>query len=198
MGGYGSGSSYHWWRSSKKDVVEDCLSIDANRWTREGILEAGVCLSGSWGWTYSSGGSFSVNYEVDTLGQSHPGVRLWYSWVWTSTKEQNSEDYRVRLTTTRPRLGGLRWWFVCPLVRDGRPCNRRVGKLYLPSRSRYFGCRHCYDLTYTSCQEHDKRVDALRRNPEALEALMDNPDAIGTTQLLLALKASLPRHRYFA
>jgi hypothetical protein len=33
---------------------------------------------------------------------------------------------------------------------------RRVGKLYLPPGARYFGCRLCYDLTYTSCQESHK------------------------------------------
>jgi hypothetical protein len=32
-------------------------------------------------------------------------------------------------------------------------CNRRAGKLYLPSGARYFGCRKCHDLTYKSCQE---------------------------------------------
>jgi hypothetical protein len=31
-----------------------------------------------------------------------------------------------------------------------------VGKLYLPPGGRYYGCRHCYDLTYTSCQESHK------------------------------------------
>ena len=64
-----------------------------------------------------------------------------------------------------------------------------MAKLYLPPGSRYFGCRRCHRLTYTSCQEHDKRVDALRRNPDALSALMDDAKALGTSQLLLALKA---------
>jgi hypothetical protein len=67
-----------------------------------------------------------------------------------------------------------------------------MGKLYLPPGGRYFGCRHCYGLTYRSCQEHDKRVDALRRNPEALEALLDDPKALNMSQLLLALKAIRP------
>jgi hypothetical protein len=44
----------------------------------------------------------------------------------------------------------------------------------------------CYKLTYRSAQEHGKRVDALRRNPAALLALMDDPKAPGTSQLLLA------------
>jgi hypothetical protein len=98
----------------------------------------------------------------------------------------------VGLTTTRPRFGGLRWWFVCPLVVNGRPCQRRVGKLYLPPRGRYYGCRHCYDLTYTSCQQHDKRVDALRKDPEVLLQLAENLDGASLTQLGLILKALRP------
>jgi hypothetical protein len=65
-------------------------------------------------------------------------------------------DYKVRLTTTKPNYGGLRWWFLCPLVRpDGGP-QRRVVKLYLPSGAKYFGSREGYGLTYTSCQESGK------------------------------------------
>jgi hypothetical protein len=71
-------------------------------------------------------------------------------------------DYRLRLTATRPRYGGLRWWFVCPLVANGLPCGRRVGKLYLPPGGRYYGCRHCYRLTYTSCRESRKFDAAFR------------------------------------
>jgi len=43
---------------------------------------------------------------------------------------------------------------------NGRGCGRRVGKLYLPPGGRYFGCRQCHDLTYTSCQE-SHRYDRL-------------------------------------
>jgi len=28
-----------------------------------------------------------------------------------------------------------------------------VGKLYLPGNGRFFGCRHCNNLTYTICQK---------------------------------------------
>ncbi len=48
------------------------------------------------------------------------------------------------------------------MVIEGRPCGRRVGKLYLPSGGRYYGCRHCYRLTYTSCQESRKCESAFR------------------------------------
>src|SRR5438067_2317939 len=160
MGGPGSGS--HWRRPGKKTVVEDCLSLDTDRWTRAGTLKAGIQLLGSWRWTYRGGGGFTVHYEVNTVDPSFAHVRLTYSWVWTSTKQEDSEDYLVDLTATVPRFGGLRWWFVCPLVVNGQPCKRRVRKLYLPPDARHFSCRHCHDLTYTSCQESRKYDSAFR------------------------------------
>jgi hypothetical protein len=77
---------------------------------------------------------------------------------------------------------------------EDRPSGRRVGKLYLPPSARYFGCRHCYDLTYNSVQQHDKRVDALRRNPALLAALANDPEAHSLSTLALLLKA-LPLRR---
>ena len=162
MGGFGSGSQHHWWRPGKKTTVEECLTLDVNRWRREGRLRAGVRLLGSWRWTYRDGSDFTVHYDVDTRVSDKLAVHLWYSWVWTATQEPESADYHVRLTTTVPRFGGVRWWFICPLAIDGRPCGRRVGKLHLPPRGRYFGCRHCHHLTYTSCQESHLYDGAFR------------------------------------
>jgi hypothetical protein len=154
MGGPGSGNHYHWWRSGKKTTVEDCRFLDANRWMREGILRAGVWRQGGWAWFRDEEReekTSSIGYEVNTQ-DAPPRVRLFY----TFTEKGEHVDYCIPLVTTQPHLGGLRWWFVCPLVVNDRPCNRRVGKLYLPPGGRYFGCRHCYDLTYTSCQESHK------------------------------------------
>jgi hypothetical protein len=159
MGGPGSGChDYHWWREPTKATVEECLQLDANRWAREGIVKAGECRSGRWRWEYAGGGWFSVGYEADTRDPATAFVRLAYSWLWTSTQQVESATYEVRLTATRPHFGGVRWWFLCPLSR----CARRVGKLYLPPSGRYFGCRHCHGLTYTSCQESHK-FDSLYR-----------------------------------
>jgi hypothetical protein len=160
MGGAGSGNHYHWWRPSKKTVVEDCRSLDANRWMREGILKAGVYRSGSWARFRDkehTEQTSSIDYEVNTQ-EVPPLVRLSY----TLTKSKEAIDYRIRLVTTSLRFGGLRWWFICPLVINGRSCGRRVGKLYLPPGGGYFGCRRCYNLTYTSCQESHKYDSAFR------------------------------------
>jgi hypothetical protein len=159
MGGQGSGNRYHTWRNGKKRTVEGCLDIDTNQLMRRGGLKAGVRLSGSW---RRAGDGFTVNYEIDTLDLRCPSIRLWHAWPWSSQKQRESADYRARLAATRPRFGGLRWWFVCPLGVGDRPCGRRVGKLYLPPHGRYFGCRHCHGLTYTSCQE-SRKYDRLHQ-----------------------------------
>jgi len=49
------------------------------------------------------------------------------------------------VTTTIPRFGGLRYWFLCPR------CGRRAGKLYdVSGPSSGWGCRRCHRLTYQS------------------------------------------------
>jgi hypothetical protein len=160
VGGPGSGSFYQWWRPSRKTTVEECPSIDANLCKRKGVLKAGVHLTGNWQWTYRRRTKCSIGYEVNTLDMGQPWMRLFYTRKGKGEPQQ--EDYRLRLTTTRPRFGGLRWWFICPLGGNGWACGRRVAKLYLPPGCRFFGCRHCYHLTYTSCQESHKHDGVYR------------------------------------
>ena len=104
----------------------------------------------------------------------------------TFTKEATKLDYKAKLINTPCNFGGVRYWFICPLITNGRPCGKKVSKLYLAGGSKYFGCRHCHSLTYISCQEHDKRIDALVKDPEMLLANMNSNDLNGS---LLALKA---------
>src|SRR4051812_30796918 len=160
MGGFGSGS--RWLRPSRKTTVEECLCLDACRWAREGILRYGMHEFGAWSWTYADGRKCSINYEANVTDQSSTFVRLSYSVTLRAAPHPVSLDYSVKLTTTRPPFGGVRWWFLCPLN-----CARRVVKLYLPPGTRYFGCRQCHQLTYTSCQEshkYDAMYGMLARN----------------------------------
>ena len=147
MGGYGSG------RRAEHTTVEECRWLDVNRWMREGIIQASLHTYGSWVWKDAITGekTSSIGYEAKTWAASG-WVRLWYEFK-SGRNEGEDVDYKVSLVTTRPHFGGLRWWFICPLVVDDTPCRRRVGKLYLPPGGVYYGCRHCYDLTYESCQE---------------------------------------------
>src|SRR3954447_24952733 len=153
MGGYGSG-----WQGSKKTRVEDCLVLSAAALVRKKVLVAGAWTSGSWGWTYEGGAAPTATRgcEATLIDPADAWLRLQY--------RVNSEpiDYRVRLVTTRPTYGGLRWWFVCPLVRRDAAPPRRAAKLYLPSGGRYFGSRAGYGLTYASCQESGRSRGLFR------------------------------------
>ncbi len=45
--------------------------------------------------------------------------------------------------------GGARWWFICPMINNGKACNRRSAIFYFPPGGRpEFGCRHCHELRY--------------------------------------------------
>jgi len=84
------------------------------------------------------------------------GGRLFQiSYILPGSGEGEPEDVviPIRLQTTRPHLGGVRWWFICPLISDRIACERGVAKLHLPPGGRHIGCRTCHDLTYRSCQQ---------------------------------------------
>jgi hypothetical protein len=147
MGGPGSG-----WQGSKKATVEDALVLSISVLMRKKALEAGNRISGSWHWTIQGAERphATIGYDADLRDHDAAWIRLHY------TANGEPVDYKVRLVSTRPHYGGLRWWFICPLVRrDGGP-PRRVAKLYLPPGGRYFGSRVGHGLTYLSCQESGK------------------------------------------
>ncbi|MCI0455832.1 MAG: hypothetical protein L0Z62_02470 [Gemmataceae bacterium] len=182
MGGLGSG---RWSWHSKKTTVEGCRVLDLLWLARQGKVEAG--RAGSIRWSQGEREIASVGY---TIRHAAGGLLLLVSYRWSRAEgEGESVELPIRLETTRPRFGGVRWWGRCPLVVNKVACRRRVAKLYLPPRARYFGCRACHALTYRSAQTHDKRVDALRKNPELLAAIVANPGAALDGQLILAMKA---------
>ncbi len=164
MGGFGSGRSLG---PSKKGRVEDCTILNADKLARDRILYSGLHTFGTLTWTDSLTGEqiSSCAYEVNTVEL----YAAWFRVFYTLPQTREKASYRVRLTTTRPYFGGIRWWFICPLVVDRVPCNRRVGRLYLPPGGKYYGCRVCYDLTYTSCQDSHKFDQVLAMMAKELD-----------------------------
>ena len=150
MGGHGSGRHQHY---GAKTTVEDCWDIDTAWMAREGMFDGSGRRSGSIRWSdvYSGEQTSSMGYEVNAPER---WIRLHYHLV----RGDESFDYKVPLTTSPLPWGGDRWWFICVLHRGGQYCGRRVGKLYLPPGGRYYGCRHCYDLTYRSSQRSGGNV----------------------------------------
>lgn len=130
--------------------------------------------------------SIAVSVTHEGYGENY--VRVSYNLTDRFSGEKKKElDYKIELVSTTCRFGGQRFWFICPLLVNGIPCGGRVGKLYLPGNATYFGCRHCHNLTYRCCKEHDRRVSALMKlPPRELEKLVDDKDPKAT---LLAMKA---------
>lgn len=80
-------------------------------------------------------------------------------------------DYAVPIEWAPCNLGGTRPYFLCPAIKLGHPCRRRVTKLL---GGRIFACRQCHDLTYSS-QSEDELGRAYRRR-EKLKLKITHPE----------------------
>ena len=142
-----------------KTTVEGCLTLSAAKLMSLGRLKPNCSTyNGLLTWTNGYTGEKIASVGIDTdAGYDSGTVRLYY----TCKDVGESVDYRIKIVATPLPWGGPRWWFICPLVVNGCHCGRRVGKLYVPSGGAYFGCRRCYGLTYTSCQESHKYDSCL-------------------------------------
>ena len=147
---------------SDRWTTEDSRAISIKFLKNHGHLnQEPMISSGSIQWSSRGLSKGSVGFTVDTYTPDDPHIHFCYNQTDKNTGVEESLDYKVQLTWTPCNYGGKRWWFICPLSRNGVHCQKRVGVLYL-AYGAYFGCRHCYNLTYTSCQESHK-FDALFR-----------------------------------
>jgi hypothetical protein len=180
---------HHW---STRLTVEDCpILLDVRAFHRSGIFAS---LSGSsWSVSFTDPrGTMLGNIEC-TVAESGPtGLAIRFRDQETRLNSQFAlvEWHQVPVTTTRPYLGGKRFWFLCPMIRNGRQCGKRVARVYLPSGQRIFGCRYCHNLTYQSVREHDNRKYQLARDPAALDIALRSRTP---RKALFAVKASMLR-----
>jgi hypothetical protein len=154
MGGYGSG------RPSGKQKAEEFRSLDVNRFHREGILTDG--RRGHLVWSRDGAEIAQIDYHVNE-------ARL----VLDYRVRQNGGDWGtisqpVPLIYAQCHYGGQRPYFQCLGIVNGQTCRRRVIKIY--AAGKYFLCRHCYNLAYSS-QSEEKSDRMLRRANKIRTAL---------------------------
>ncbi|MDD3284360.1 MAG: hypothetical protein PHZ07_02085 [Patescibacteria group bacterium] len=89
----------------------------------------------------------SIGFII-TINNKDNNIVLRYTQTNRDTKEKENMDYKIKLTTTQCNYGGKRYWFICPLIKNGKVCGRRVGVLF--SIGKWFGCRHCGNIAYSS------------------------------------------------
>lgn len=82
----------------------------------------------------------------------------------------------VRLTSTPQKLGGVRWWFICP------KCGKRAASIYWLGHGErgWWQCRQCCGLRYSSSSLHKTPQGDLltlrgvvRSGPDALFRAME-------------------------
>ncbi len=129
-----------------KDEADRLKKIEISWLKKQGMLLP--WYNGAIKWTHPFREDTSIGITVTTETKT---FRLYY----TQTEADGTKkdfNYEVRLAETKCNYGGTRFWFICPLNKNGIPCNRRVGVLY--KGGDYFGCRHCYELTYSERNEN--------------------------------------------
>jgi hypothetical protein len=141
----------------RKRRVDECVRLDAT------IFRPFIRALPRYPWmrvsqTWESGGFGFVVLNHDTVWATPAGLAI--AELTGAGFEEDLRDHGqlVPFTPTEPNLGGLRWWFRCPIPRpDTHLCSRRVRVLYKPLGERLFACRHCHDLSYKSRQRHRHR-----------------------------------------
>ena len=145
MGGYGSG------RTGYKQKAEHCRSLDVNRLHGEGCLRPG--WQGNWVWWHDGEEVARIGYRAEQGRLVLDYKVCQYGGDWDSISQS------IRITHANCHYGGQRPYFSCPGIVSGRHCGRRVGKLF--SCGRYFLCRHCYNIGYSS--QSEARYDRMLR-----------------------------------
>lgn len=151
MGGFGSG------RHGGRPTADMSLRIDLAWMLRTGRASEGHHTSGTLYWSCGGEPSGSISYvaRMDEPGQERLELSYWRG----EGKDREHVQQTVRLTFTRPRLGGKRWWMICPYS------GLRVGKLYKPPGGDRFAGRKAWRLGYASQRlaHHDRPFESARR-----------------------------------
>lgn len=139
-------------------TVEDCpIQLCATSFHRNGVFKASQGTPIVLSWQSPEGSPLGrLSFEIAADGPHGRAIFIPAQFLDLGGTFEMGHGQVIPFTTTRPHWGGKRFWFVCG-------CGRRSARLYLPSGQTVFRCRLCYDLTYQSAQEHDKRFDAFRR-----------------------------------
>lgn len=117
-------------------------------WLRQqGLLQEDCWLSRTITWANDFTGNKSSIDIYTSLTSDGDYIQLKYTQTDSDGKKRDF-DYKVYLESTACHYGGYRYWFICPLIANGKYCGRRAATLY--KAGDYFGCLSCYDLTYNS------------------------------------------------
>ena len=156
---------------NRKNRVDEVRSIDILDLQRKEVFSKGSTWSWTSSWSRNGEVVASISYRVESGGNGPTGLRFMYTITDNETGEKKDYNYIIPVVSTPCNYGGKRWWFICPLVVNGRACQRRCRIVYMPPGAKYFGCRECHQLTYESRQRHrEKFYEGFEKPYKAAEA----------------------------
>ena len=151
MGGIGSGS---WKKPNSKSTIEGKHRIDIYRLKKKGYLRPGKIGIFTWSRNGKQTAQLCFRMEADRMVLTYCCRPRGGEW-------ENVEQI-IYLDQTPCNYGGHRTWFLCP------GCLKRIAVLYRVGK--YFRCRHCYGLTYSSQKKN--RMDRLCKKASKIRMRM--------------------------
>jgi hypothetical protein len=118
-------------------TTDDVPSLDIRQLNQRGLLRGNWSGSGYW---------YRGEEQSGSIGLTIERYRISLRYRYRNADDWQSVQQDIALDTTPCHYGGERYWFLCP------HCTRRVAVLY--SGAKYFLCRFCYQIPYTSQYEN--------------------------------------------
>jgi len=156
---------------NRKIRVDEVKSIDILDLQRKKVFGKGPGMIWASSWSRNGEVVASISYRVEAGEDGPSGLRFMYTITDNDAGDKKEYNYIIPVIATPCNFGGKRWWYVCPLIVNGRACRRRCRIVYMPPGSEYFGCRECHQLTYESRQRHrEKFYEGFEKPYKAAEA----------------------------
>ncbi len=158
MGGTGSGNYFFW---GAKSTTESQHQIDIRWMKKQRYLYPGTTGTLSWSCRGEESGSIGYRVETNRLVLNYRNRPNGGEW--------EDIEQLIYFDWTPCNYGGRRQWFRCPR------CGRRIAVLY---GGKYFFCRDCHDLSYSSQQE-SRPWRLMRKSRKIREQLGGSADLSG-------------------
>lgn len=134
--------------SIQKKVFERVLNMAQMH--NIGVLHRGGNMVWTCRWN-EAGRESSICYQlVKNVEDKSVKLRLRYKVLADKHQAPSFLDYTVPIKVSLSYKRKVWYWFVCPLIINGKTCGRRVRNLYFLPNSDYFGCKYCRDMMLRS------------------------------------------------
>ena len=110
---------------NRKTRVDEARSIDILDLQRKEVFSKESSWTMTSSWSRNGKVVASIYYQVEFGDKGPIGLRFMYTITNNYTNKKKDYSYMIPVVSTPCNYGGKRWWFICPLLVNGRACQRR-------------------------------------------------------------------------